>query len=268
MMRIDKFFSELGLKSRSEIKQDIKKGLVKVDGKIVKEPDFKIDEKKAAVEYKGEIIAFEKYVYYILNKPEGFVTARSDDKDRTVMDLIEDKRADLSPVGRLDKDTTGLLIITNDGGLNHKLMSLKSHVPKTYFAVIEGELRSDAQKLFETGIDIGDDKPCKSAKLKLIEYDEKLCWFFCKPNDKSDIKGSPESDRKILSFAEITITEGRYHQVKRMVAAVGGKVVRLKRVAIGGLMLPSDLAEGEYKKVSLEYLNEHINSKSGKMTVE
>ena len=254
MIRLDKYFSEQGIKSRSEIKEDIKKGFVKVNGEVVKAADFKLNEASDKVEYKGEAVHYEKYVYYILNKPVDCVTARSDGRDKTVMDLIEDKRSDLSPVGRLDKDTSGLLIITNDGELNHKLMSPKGHVPKTYFAEVLGELADNAAELFEAGLDIGDDKPCKPAKLCLMEYDKNCCYF---SDDLANPVNEKNSDGK-KSFAEITITEGRYHQVKRMVAAVGGEVVKLKRVAIGALTLPSDLAEGDYKKVSLEYLNEHI----------
>ncbi len=267
MIRLDKYFSELGLKSRSEIEEDIKRGLVKVNGVIVKKPEFKLDETSDKVEYKGEAVIYEKYVYYILNKPSACVTARTDESCKTVMDLIDDSRADLSPVGRLDKDTTGLLIITNDGELNHRLMSPKGHVPKTYFAEVEGNLADNAAELFESGIDIGDDKPCKPAKLNLMKYDKNCCYFAGNTadsfsniscNEKANTKDTKNQGEKQLSFAEITITEGRYHQVKRMIAAVGGEVTKLKRVAIGGLNLPSDLAEGEYKKVNLEFLNEHI----------
>lgn len=227
-MRLDRYFSELGF-SRSEMKKEINHKKVKVNGVIVTDNSFNVTENDE-ITYKDEKIVYEKFVYYILNKPAGYVSARVDKLSKTVLELIDDMHDDLSPVGRLDKDTEGLLLITNDGEFLHNLMSPKKHVSKKYFAEIEGVVTEDDIKKFKEGLDIGDEKNAASANLEILET-----------NDNSS---------KIV----VEIFEGRYHEVKRLFEAVGKKVTYLKRISIGNLELPSDLELGQSIKVSKEDL--------------
>ena len=199
MMRIDKYLAEMGQGTRSEIKKLIRSGRVMVDGETVKKPELKIDE-----------------------------TTQKDDRDKTVLDLITDKkRNDLFPVGRLDKDTEGLLLITNDGELAHRLLSPKKHVDKVYYAKVQGKVDESDVKAFADGVDIGDDTPAKSADLRIL-----------KSGEESEI--------------ELTITEGRFHQVKRMFHAVGKEVIYLKRLSMGSLALDKTLTKGEYRSLTEE----------------
>lgn len=222
-LRLDKYICDMTDDSRSEIKSNIKKGYVSVNGEIAKKPEIKIDTETDTVSYKDEVISYEKYVYYMFHKPAGCVSATTDGKDKTVIDFFADaKGKDLFPVGRLDKDTEGLLIVTNDGELAHNLLSPKKHVDKIYYAEIEGKLPDDATNLFEEGLDIGDEKKTLPAKLEIINE----------------------------SAVKITITEGRYHQVKRMFESVGCKVVYLKRLSMGNLFLDEGLKKGEWRALS------------------
>ncbi len=219
-MRLDKFLCETGAGSRSEVKQLLKKGLVTVNGVTEKSGDKKIEEEKDRIALRGQLLAFAKNHYYILHKPAGVITATEDKTQDTVMNLLKGIQdvslSKLFPVGRLDKDTEGLLLITDDGELSHKLLSPKKHVEKTYLVHLRDEItKSDILKL-ETGVDIGDDTITLPAKVQVL-------------------------DEKII---ELTITEGRYHQVKRMMSAVGNEVLYLKRISMGGLQLPMDLDKG------------------------
>lgn len=231
MMRIDKYLADCGLGTRSEVKKYIKAKQISVNGEPVSKPDIKIDEKQDTVSFKGQPVCYEKYVYYLFHKPADCVTAKQDNLHKTVMDYFpEDIRAkDIAPVGRLDLDTEGLLLLTNDGPLTHHLLSPAHHVPKTYYAVLDKEVPASAAEQFAEGIDIGDEKPTLPAELVILPV-------------------RTVSEGESVYSAELTIHEGRFHQVKRMFEAVGCKVVYLKRLSMGGLTL-GDLAVGEYRKL-------------------
>ena len=222
MMRLDKFLCEIGVGTRSEVKTYLKKGQVTVNGEIIKKPEVKIDETKDDICFQGQPLLYEAVQYFLLNKPAGCVTATRDNLSETVMSFLPDnRRDDLFPVGRLDKDTEGLLLITNDGQLAHELLSPRKHVDKTYFAVIDGEVREEHKQLFLEGLDIGDEELTMPAKLEILKSGE-------------------------VSEIELTIQEGRFHQVKRMLEAIGTKVTYLKRISMGPLVL-GDLKPGEVR---------------------
>lgn len=225
-MRLDKFLTELGIGTRSEVKKILKNGQVLVNGIPAKKPEEKIDETKDIVTYQGKTLVYEQFEYYMFHKPTGCVTAVSDAQHKTVMDYMKDlTRKDLNPVGRLDIDTEGLLLITNDGMLSHELLSPAKHVPKTYFAKVEGVVTEEDVNLFAEGVDIGEKKPTKPAELKILVSDT-------------------------ISEIELTISEGKFHQVKRMFEAVDKKVVYLKRLTMGNLVLDENLKPGTYRSLS------------------
>ena len=229
-MRLDKFLSEMATESRSELKKMIKKGLVKVNGETVKDPSIHIDENIDEISLNGKIIEYKKFVYYMLNKPQGVVSATKDNLHKTVIDLLndEDKKKGIFPVGRLDIDTEGLLILTNDGEFSHNLLAPNKHVSKKYYAKVEGKLVDDAIKKCMNGIDIGtEEEPevCKSAELEIISEDENITEIY------------------------ITISEGKFHQVKRMIKKLGGEVIYLKRLSMGKYELDTNLKLGEYKNL-------------------
>lgn len=225
MIRLDKFLSQMNIGTRSEVKTAVKKGKVCVNGIICKNPDIKIDETADEITYENQVVSYEKYVYYMLNKPAGVVSATKDNLDKTVMDLFHDvPLKDLFPVGRLDKDTEGLLLITNDGELAHNLLSPKKHISKMY-RVITGDVITDLQiNALEKGVDIGEDKMTLPAIV--------------------DKTGSNE--------IFLTIYEGKFHQVKRMLKSVGNEVAYLERLKMGELMLDASLERGAYRKLTLE----------------
>lgn len=225
MIRIDKYLADCGIGTRSEVKKYIKAKQITVNGKVIAKPDLKIDENVDEVCFKGQPISYEKYVYYLLHKPSGCVTAKQDNVHKTVMEYFpEDIRAkDIAPVGRLDLDTEGLLLFTNDGPLTHHLLSPTHHIPKTYYAILDKEVPASAVEQFKEGVDIGDEKPTFPAELMILSEKE----------------------------AELTIHEGRFHQVKRMFEAVGCTVTYLKRLSMGSLTL-GDLQKGEYRKLTEE----------------
>ncbi|MBR3832758.1 MAG: rRNA pseudouridine synthase [Lachnospiraceae bacterium] len=226
LIRLDKFLADAGQGTRSEVKIKLKQCRVRVNDEVVKKPEIKINPDTDKVSIDGKELVFEEFQYYMLNKPAGVVSATKDDRDKTVIELIgEDKRRDLFPVGRLDKDTEGLLIITNDGALANSLLAPGKHVDKCYFARIDGRVTEDTVKSFENGLDIGDEKLTAPATLIIEESGEE-------------------------SLVRIIITEGRYHQVKRMFEAVGMKVTYLKRLSMGSLCLDSSLGIGEYRKLT------------------
>lgn len=230
MMRLDKFLSEMGVGTRSEVKAYLKKGQVTLNGEIVKKPEVKIDENNDKVCYLGQVLSYEAVQYFLLNKPAGCVTATRDHLSDTVMSFLpENRRDDLFPVGRLDKDTEGLLLITNDGQLAHELLSPRKHVDKTYFAVIDGEVREEHKQLFQDGLNIGDEDLTLPAKLSILKSGE-------------------------TSEIELTIHEGRFHQVKRMFEAIGTKVTYLKRISMGPLTL-GNLQPGEVRVLTDEELD-------------
>lgn len=231
-LRLDKYLAEMNLGTRSEVKKLITKGQIQVNGTIVKKPELKLDPASDRVQYQGQEITYVIYEYYMLNKPSGVISATEDKRDTTVIDLIESRqRKDLFPVGRLDKDTEGLLLITNDGALAHRLLSPKKHVDKTYYAKISGEVTKEDIETFEKGVCIGEEKLTLPAKLVIL-------------------KSGAESE------IELTIQEGRFHQVKRMFQAVGKEVVYLKRLSMGSLSLDPSLKPGEYRKLTKEEMEQ------------
>lgn len=230
-MRIDKFLTELGIGTRSEVKKILKGGQVTVNGSIVTKPEEKIDEIRDVVAFQGKTLSYQQFEYYMFHKPAGCVTAVSDAQHKTVMDYMKDlTRKDLNPVGRLDIDTEGLLLITNDGMLSHELLSPAKHVPKTYYARVEGIVTEEDVNLFANGVDIGEKKITKPSQLKILQSDA-------------------------ISEIELTISEGKFHQVKRMFEAVDKKVVYLKRISMGNLILDEDLKPGEYRTLTKEEVN-------------
>ena len=230
LMRLDKFLTEMGLGTRSEVKKILKTKQITVNGEIVTKPETKVAPENDQISYKGEPVTYCEYEYYLFYKPAGCVTATEDQLHKTVMDYLTDMvRSDLFPVGRLDIDTEGLLLITNDGALAHDLLSPAKHVEKTYYAVIDGVVTEKDVNSFENGVDIGEEKLTKPGKLRIL-------------------KSEPESE------IELTITEGRFHQVKRMFEALGCRVVFLKRLSMGSLKLDPELKPGEYRPLTEEEL--------------
>lgn len=223
IVRVDKILSELGFGSRQEIKKYVKAGKVRINDNIVKKPEEKLNSEKDKLYFEGIEVEVEEFETFILYKPAGYVCATKDNVHKTVMELIDSKRKNIVPVGRLDLDTEGILILTNDGALNHRLVSPASHVDKVYYAKFDGDLAGDAIERTAKGLDIGDGEVSKPAKLEILSDDEVL----------------------------LTIHEGKFHQVKRMVKALGGEVTYLKRVAFGGLILDDlKLNRGESRKIT------------------
>ena len=224
-MRLDRFLCELNLGTRSRVKKEIKAGLVSVNGVTVLRPEEQVREAADLVCYKGQPCVYEEYVYYLLHKPAGVVSATQDKRDRTVLDLLAGEgRSDLFPVGRLDKDTEGLLLITNDGPLAHALLSPGRHVDKEYECHLAHTFDAHQRELLEQGVDIGEKKKCRPAVVRIL------------------------TEKKIT----LTITEGRFHQVKRMLHAVGNEVVYLKRIRMDRLQLEDSLEKGAYRRLTDE----------------
>ncbi|MDO4265630.1 MAG: pseudouridine synthase [Eubacteriales bacterium] len=233
-MRLDKFLCETGAGTRSEVKKLIAKGSVSVNGMPVKDAGARISEETDRVELCGAPVLYKAFEYYMLYKPAGVISASKadlrDKNTRCVVDLIETKcRNDLFPVGRLDKDTEGLLLITNDGALAHRLLSPRKHVWKTYYAELSAPLSDEDIRRLEGGVDIGDETPTLPCEIRLTE------------------PGNPLSIR-------ISIREGRYHQIKRMMEACGSEVTYLKRLSMGPLMLDETLSPGAYRELKEDEL--------------
>ena len=227
--RLDKIIASTGRWSRREVKDLVRQGRVTVDGVPARSAEEKADPEQAVIAVNGEKLNWRRYTWVMLNKPAGYLSATEDGRGATVLDLLPQdlQRQGLFPVGRLDKDTEGLLLLTNEGGLAHELLSPKKHVDKIYYAKIQGKVDESDVKAFADGVDIGDDTPAKSADLRIL-----------KSGEESEI--------------ELTITEGRFHQVKRMFHAVGKEVVYLKRLSMGSLILDKTLAKGEYRSLTEE----------------
>ena len=237
-IRLDKFLADMGLGTRSEVKKEIHKGQVRVNGIPERSPEYKLDIQKDLEEVNGRQISYAQQEYYMLNKPAGVVSATEDKKDMTVLDLIQEKqRKDLFPVGRLDKDTEGLLLITNDGLLAHQLLSPKKHVKKTYFVRVENPVSPEDIKILEEGVDIGEEKRTLPAEISCL---------------------SPGKNSLCL-----TIKEGKFHQIKRMFQAVDNKVLYLKRLSMGSLTLDETLDPGEYRPLTKEEI-ERLKDHAGK----
>lgn len=231
-MRLDKYLSDMGAGTRSELKKEIRKGGVSVDGHIVKDPGCSVGPSSRVI-FRGAPVVYEEFVYYMLNKPAGVISASEDPREETVIDLIpEPKRRDLFPVGRLDRDTEGLLIITNDGALSHRLLSPKHHVDKVYYAEVSGILGDQDIELFAEGLVLPDGLECLPADLRILSV----------------------SDADYSSEAEITVREGKFHQVKRMFSAVGAEVTYLKRLSMGPVTLDPGLELGECRRLTPDEL--------------
>ena len=233
MERLDKVISNLGYGSRKEVKALCKKGFVQVDGVIVKDSSISIDPEKSIISINGEELRYRKYIYLMMNKPDGVISATYDSREETVIDLLEVEHQVFEPfpVGRLDKDTVGLLLLTNDGELNHRLISPKWHVDKVYFAKINKKATEEDAEAFKKGIKLDDGYVCKEGKLEILSASD----------EGSEVR--------------VTIQEGKYHQVKRMFEALGKKVVYLQRIEFGGLLLDEELEEGEYRELTEEELS-------------
>ena len=226
MIRLDKYLTECGIATRSDVKKIIRQGRIKVNNTPVKGADFKVNPELDIVLLDEKEIEYEQYSYYIFHKPAGCITANSDSSHQTIMEYLPSEVSrKCSAVGRLDKDTEGLLLLTNDGKLSHRLRSPANHVSKKYYCQLDKPIPSNAKECFEKGVDIGDDKPTKPAQLIVLDED--------------------------IPAAYLTITEGRYHQVKRMFHAIGCKVTYLKRLEIGKVTL-GDLEKGCYRKLTDE----------------
>ena len=223
-MRLDKFLTECGLGSRREVKKILDTGKIKMNGVVITNPQSNIKENTDTIEYNEKKLEYKEYRYYIMNKKSGYITATEDPKEKTVMMLLPEWviKKDLAPVGRLDKDTEGLLLFTNDGKLAHSLLSPKKHVDKTYYAQLENSIGEEERIKLEQGVDIGG-YVTQPAKAKLI------------------------GDKEI----ELTIREGKFHQVKKMLEAVGNKVIYLKRLTFGKLKL-GDMELGEVREINIE----------------
>lgn len=231
-MRLDKYLVHVGYGSRSEVQKLIKSKKVTVNDEVIKKPETSIDADTAEVYVKGEKAFYREFYYYVLHKPAGYITATEDLRDQTVLDLLDpmDQNKEVCPVGRLDKDTEGLLVLTNDGKTNHALLSPKKHVDKVYYAKVAGKMVPEDIETFASGITLKDGTSYEPGKLEIISTTE----------DTSEIY--------------VTIAEGKFHQVKRMVQAVGKEVTYLKRIKMGGFSLPEDLAIGEYRHMTEEEL--------------
>lgn len=232
MERLDKIISNLGYGSRKEVKSFARKGIIEVDGVVVKDSAMSFDPEKSVIKVNGEEIVYRKYIYLMMNKPDGVISATHDNKDETVIDLLELNHQVFEPfpIGRLDKDTVGLLLLTNDGELNHRLIAPKWHVDKVYYAKIDKKVDEKDIIAFKNGITLDDGYKCLEAKLEILTSSD----------EGSEIK--------------LTIQEGKFHQVKRMFEAVGKKVIYLKREEFGGLVLDPELQEGEYRELTDEEL--------------
>ncbi|PGM55699.1 pseudouridine synthase [Bacillus sp. AFS053548] len=231
-MRIDKILANMGYGSRKEVKSLLKQGVVKVGDNIVKSPKEHVDIEQQVVTVNGEVVEYKEFVYLMMNKPPGVISATEDSEHETVIGLLEYEEIIFEPfpVGRLDKDTEGLLLITNDGHLAHQLLSPKKHVPKKYYATIDGVVTEADIKAFEKGVTLED-------------------GYLTKPGYLTILKSGEESE------IELVIMEGKFHQVKRMFEAVGKKVTYLKRLEMGPLKLDEDLELGEYRELTDEEID-------------
>ncbi|MCC3376346.1 pseudouridine synthase [Cohnella sp. REN36] len=265
-MRLDKMLGNLGYGTRSEIKQFVRQGAVTVNGAMAKDAGMQIDPSADEVVLNGERIVYRDTVYILLNKPAGFVSATEDTRDRTVIDLLPEELRVFSPfpVGRLDKDTEGLLLLTNDGKLSHELLSPRKHVPKTYRALVDGEVGEADVQAFEAGVALDDGYVTLPAVLR-VRSRTKGTEPFAEDDAESAVArlnvhpplaanraayAEAAGSGRTLSWIELTIREGKFHQVKRMFQAVGKQVLYLRRVSMGPLPLDAGLAPGEWRELS------------------
>lgn len=229
-MRLDKFLVDCGLGSRTEVKQLLKKKTIQVNGQTETSPKSQVNPNQDQVTYAGQELRHQTFVYYLMNKPKGLISATEDRDHRTVLDLLDQdaRRRGVFPVGRLDIDTHGLLLLTDNGPLAHAMLAPKKHVDKTYVAQVSGLMTAADQAAFAQGLELGDGFTCQPAQLDLVSQDE--------TTQTCQVK--------------ITIQEGKFHQVKRMVKACGKEVTDLQRLTMGPLSLPADLARGDYRPLT------------------
>lgn len=228
-MRLDKYLSNMGFGSRKEVKILLKSKAVEVNGEIIRDPKVHVDEQADQVLVGGDPVVYTEFIYLLMNKPQDVISATEDKYDQTVIDLLNEQERHFEPfpVGRLDKDTEGFLLLTNDGKLAHELLSPKKHVDKTYYALIEGKVTEEDAEAFKKGVALDDGYVTKPASLNILE-------------------SGP------VSKIELTITEGKFHQVKRMFESVGKRVAYLKRLSMGPLSLDPELGLGEYRHLTEE----------------
>ena len=256
MIRLDRFLANANVGTRSQVKKLIKSGAVTVDGSVCTNSSAKIVENSCITCQGKKIIPLANCVY-MLNKPAGVVSATTDDVDKTVVDLLRNEgRDDIFPIGRLDKDTEGILLITNDGALSHNLLSPRRHVDKTYLCVTNKPLTDEEIRLMEDGIDIGDDKITKPSRISKTTLEEACNTYNIAMGNVSYIferieKLSEYEIDEVYSYY-LTISEGRYHQVKRMFSCFGGEILYLNRVEFAKLRLDMELAPGEYRRLTDE----------------
>ncbi len=238
-MRLDKFLVACAVGSRTEVKNLLKAGRVTVNGKKEKSAKLRINEERDEIRFDGQKLDYEEFVYYMMNKPQGVISATEDTKHRTVLDLLDNlaRTKEVFPVGRLDIDTHGLLLLTNDGKLAYALLSPKRHVEKTYLAQVEGIMTQEDVETFAKGIPLKD-FTCQKAKLEIVSVD-------------------PEKNQ---SLVRVTIAEGKFHQVKRMVAYCGKEVIDLQRLTMGTLVLDENLEQGEWRRLTKEELENLLAS--------
>lgn len=233
IIRLDKYLADMKAGTRSEVKELIRKKHVRVNDAIVSRPELKINTDSDCVYVDGIKTGYNEFEYYMLNKPAGVVSATDDNTCKTVIDLIKSNRKDMFPVGRLDKDTEGLLIITNDGAMAHNLLSPKKHVDKTYFAKVKGNISDDVIEKFMNGFKVDNELTALPARLEVLDYN--------KEDNYSEVY--------------VTVHEGKFHQIKRMFAAVDSEVLFLKRVTFGPLSLDKSLKQGEFRPLNVEEIS-------------
>ncbi|MCU6794816.1 rRNA pseudouridine synthase [Paenibacillus sp. WQ 127069] len=231
-MRLEKLLAHAGHGTRSEIKRMVKNGLIQVNDRPIKDGGMQVHPEQDRITVDGQIVRYREFMYLMLNKPQGVISATEDSRERTVLDLLDESYAhyELFPVGRLDKDTEGLLLLTNDGKLAHNLLSPRKHVAKMYFAEVDGLVTVKDQEIFQSGVTLDDGYLTMPAQLNILEA------------------GDP--DKGVVAKIELTIQEGKFHQVKRMFEAVGKRVVFLKRISMGTLLLDEYLAPGAYRELT------------------
>ncbi|MEK3881663.1 pseudouridine synthase [Paenibacillus sp. PL2-23] len=260
-MRVDKLLAHMGFGTRSEIKKAVKGGKVTVEGKVVKDSGFIVDPFLHTVAFDGERVVYRNFIYLMLNKPQGVISATEDGRERTVVDLLkaEDRLLQPFPVGRLDKDTVGLLLLTNDGQLAHELLSPRMHVDKTYEAWVLGNVGQADAEAFAQGVRLDDGYVTMPAELTVLE--------------KRTAEGTSSDpvlhveEKSSLSLIQLTIREGKFHQVKRMFESVGKRVLTLKRLAMGPLVLDEGLGLGQYRELTHEEV-ELLRGHRGKSKAE
>lgn len=255
-MRLDKFLTEMLYGTRSEVKKIIRSGIITVNGTTVTKPELKVNELSDKVCVKGKEVLYSQYVYYMMHKPSGYISATKDNSQKTVIDLLKKNTGNIKngvfPVGRLDIDTEGLLLLTNDGNLAHMLLSPGKHIDKAYYLIADGIITEDAIKQLEKGIDIGDNAlalPARTENIKVCKFKELGEYEQGIITERYNIQ---KTNNNIFTSMELVLHEGRYHQVKRMIKAAGSQVLYLRRIRMGTLVLDKELLPGQCRELTDE----------------